>query len=66
MEKMICVSQTRHAGVRGGSALGLARSRRPRVERIASGVRDLTFARSPHPAQDRAKRLRGGGVSMES
>ncbi len=65
MEKMIYVSQTCRAGERGGSALGLARSRRPRVERIAPCVHNLTFARSPHPAQDQALCLRGGGVSMK-
>lgn len=66
MEKMNDVSQMHRVGVRGGSALGLALSRRPRVERIAACGRNLTFARSPHPAQDLALRLRGGGVSMKS
>ncbi len=66
MEKMSDVSQTRCAGVRGGSALGLARSRRPRVAGIAACDHHPTFARSPHPAQDQALCLRGGGVSMKS
>lgn len=66
MEKMTNVKQARRAVARGGPALGLARSRRPRVEWIAVRGHDLTFAPFAHPTQDQALHLRGVGVSMKS
>lgn len=64
MEKMTYVSGARRNGVRGGSALELARTRRPRVERVTGCDYDPAFAPFADTAPDGALRPSGSWISM--
>jgi hypothetical protein len=64
VETMSYLNEARRDGVRGGSTLGFARSRRLRVAWIAGSDHDPMFAPFTDPAPDGAQRPRGSWISM--